>query len=306
MNLNTGKYSPYHKENDTPLYINTKSNHPPCIIKELPKMIENRLSSISSDREEFEKAKDIYQDALSKSGYNHQLQYQERKEHKKKSRSRNIIWFNPPFSQNVTTNIGQKFFKLLRKHFPKGHKFHKLFNQNSIKLSYSCMPNIGRIIKSYNKRTLSSQQNNTNEQACDCRDKSKCPLNNACLNKSLAYEAEIRTSDENFPYIGITKPEFKKRFNNHQTSFRHEAYRNRTELSKKVWELKDNDKAFTISWKMAKKAFPHRGIGDHCDLCCTEKLLIIENKSEHLLNKKSELISKCRHVNEFLLKECLK
>ena len=104
----------------------------------------------------------------------------------------------------------------------------------------------------------------------------------------------------------ITKPEFKKRFNNHQTSFRHEAYRNRTELSKKVWELKDNDKAFTISWKMAKKAFPHRGIGDHCDLCCTEKLLIIENKSEHLLNKKSELISKCRHVNEFLLKECLK
>ena len=269
-------------------------------------MIEKRLSSISSDREEFEKAKDIYQEALSKSGYDHQLQYQEETKSNKKSRSRKIIWFNPPYSQNVITNIGHKFFKLLQKHFPQGHKFHKLFNRNSIKLSYSCMPNIGRIIKSYNKKTLSVPPNTSNEKLCDCRDKSACPVGNACQQKSLAYGAEITTPNVTFPYIGITKPEFKKRFHNHQTSFRHEEYRSSTELSKKVWELKDNNQDFTISWKVIKKAFPHRGVGEHCDLCLTEKLLIIENKSENLLNKRSELISKCRHVNEFLLKECLK
>ena len=32
---------------------------------------------------------------------------------------RNIFWFNPPFSQNVKTNIGKMFLKLIRKHFPR-------------------------------------------------------------------------------------------------------------------------------------------------------------------------------------------
>ena len=36
FNLNSGTYYPYRKPNDQPLYINTKSNHPPRIIKQLP------------------------------------------------------------------------------------------------------------------------------------------------------------------------------------------------------------------------------------------------------------------------------
>ena len=37
FNLKTGKYFPFSKPNNNPLYINYKSNHPPPIIKELPK-----------------------------------------------------------------------------------------------------------------------------------------------------------------------------------------------------------------------------------------------------------------------------
>ena len=33
FNLNTGKYFPFQKPNNTPLYIHSKSNHPPSIIK---------------------------------------------------------------------------------------------------------------------------------------------------------------------------------------------------------------------------------------------------------------------------------
>ena len=43
FDLAANKYFPYRKPNDRPLYINAKSNHPPAVIKELPKMINRRL-----------------------------------------------------------------------------------------------------------------------------------------------------------------------------------------------------------------------------------------------------------------------
>ena len=36
-----------------------------------------------------------------------------------------------------------------------------------------------------------------------------------------------------------------------------------------------------------------------CCLCLNEKLFIIENQGNNLLNKRNELISKCRHKNKF-------
>ena len=61
---------------------------------------------------------------------------------KQKNRKRNIIWYNPPFNNQVSTNIGKEFFKLLRKYFPKENKFNKLFNKNNIKISYGCTRNM--------------------------------------------------------------------------------------------------------------------------------------------------------------------
>ena len=54
-----------------------------------------------------------------------------------------IIWHNPPYSMNVKPNIGKIFFKLLQKHFPPSHPMYTTFNQNKIKNSYSCFPNMG-------------------------------------------------------------------------------------------------------------------------------------------------------------------
>ena len=59
----------------------------------------------------------------------------------KRKRQINILWFNPPYSKTVTTKIGKFFLQLIEKHFPKKHKFYKIFNGNLLKLSYSCMPN---------------------------------------------------------------------------------------------------------------------------------------------------------------------
>ena len=64
LDLSTGKYYPYRKPDNNPLYINVNSNHPPSIIKQLPKSISTRISSLSCNSEEFNKASKIYNDAL--------------------------------------------------------------------------------------------------------------------------------------------------------------------------------------------------------------------------------------------------
>jgi hypothetical protein len=62
--------------------------------------------------------------------------------HARRNRQRKIIWFNPPFSKSVNTNIGWEFLSLIDKHFPLQHKLHKIFNRNTVKISYSCMNNV--------------------------------------------------------------------------------------------------------------------------------------------------------------------
>ena len=137
FNLTNGMYYPFKKPNNTPTYINTKSNHPPTIIKNLPASIGRRISDLSQNEEIFSKAKPYYQEALKSSGYNEKILYtNERKStSRKRSGKRKIIWFNPPYSKNVQTNVAKILFRLVNKHFSKKHKFHKIFNRNTVKVS---------------------------------------------------------------------------------------------------------------------------------------------------------------------------
>ena len=130
-----------------PLYVHKESNHPPSILKNIPESINKRLSDISSDKECFDSAKAIYQEALDKSGYRYNLSFQpSQTPRQRNTRQRNILWFNPPYSKNVATNVGKCFLSLIDKHFPKSNPLHKIFNRNTLKLSYSCMGNIKTIM----------------------------------------------------------------------------------------------------------------------------------------------------------------
>ena len=91
----------------------------------------------------------MYQEALNKSGYNYNLSYKESHndtQRSRRNRPRNILWYNPPFSKNVKTNVGKCFLSLIDQHFPKSNPLHKIFNRNTLKLSYSCMSNVKTII----------------------------------------------------------------------------------------------------------------------------------------------------------------
>ena len=110
-------------------------------------MINKRLSELSCNQEEFNKAKPLYEEALSESNYKASLKFEKPQYNTKRNRLRIVIWFNPPFSQNVKTNIGKTFLKLVKQQFPKQHKLNKIFNKNTLKLSYCCMKNMFIIIK---------------------------------------------------------------------------------------------------------------------------------------------------------------
>ena len=59
----------------------------------------------------FNESTPVYQEALNKSGYDYKLKYQKNTSatNSKQQRKRNIIWFNPPYSMNVATNVARFF-----------------------------------------------------------------------------------------------------------------------------------------------------------------------------------------------------
>ena len=174
MNLNDNTCKPFTIANNPPLYIHKESNHPSSIIKKLPESISKRVSEISSNEAVFNNSKNIYNIALKSSGFNETLSYTpspENNREKSHNRKRKIIWYNPPFSKNVKTNIGRMFFKLIKKHFPKENPLSKIFNKNTLKLSYCCMKNMSSIISSHYKTIL---EPNVDETGCNCKNKLEC------------------------------------------------------------------------------------------------------------------------------------
>ena len=166
------------------------------IKKNLPAMIERRISDRCSNKELFKKHKDDYEQALKKSGYHDKLQYQDSTEQKKTPRRRypKIFWFSPPYNLAVKTKIGREFLNLIEKHFPPGHKWHSHFNQHTIKLSYSCTKNVAAHITSHNLKLLKGP---TAEPGCNCRDKDSCPLEGKCLTDAIVYQGTIQTYNQN-------------------------------------------------------------------------------------------------------------
>ena len=164
FNLNDETYKPYNKPNNKPLYVNAQSNHPPTILQNIPKMVNKRLSTLSSSKEMFDSSAKIYQEALTSSGYEHKLEYEEQdvesmnKKKNKRKRYKNEFWINPPYSMNVATNVGKEIFKALDSEIGPNNLLHGTFNRHTVRLSYSCMPNMQKKISIHNSKVYSEKQ----------------------------------------------------------------------------------------------------------------------------------------------------
>ena len=73
FNLTEERYQSYKKPNNEPIYIDSRSNHPPAIIRQLPKSINHRISNLSSDQQTFNSSAPTYENALRRSNYDFNL-----------------------------------------------------------------------------------------------------------------------------------------------------------------------------------------------------------------------------------------
>ena len=60
-----------------------------------------------------------------------------------------------------------------------------------------------------------------------------------------------------------------------------------------------------IKWRKVKQARSYSNVSKRCNLCLWEKYFIICKPEMSTLNKRSELISTCRHSKKFLLNTIL-
>ena len=304
MDLKTGFYQPYRKPGDRPLYVSATSNHPPQILKNIPKGIEQRLSDNSANKQIFDEAAPPYQAELERCGYKHQLTFNPRPDQepkKKKSRSRRITWFNPPYSMGVATNVGQEFLKLIDKHFPPGHILHSVLNRSTVKVSYRCLPRMGAVVAKHNAKILHGGKNGGAHKppSCNCQ-KSKvsdCPLPGACNSNGVVYQAVVRSNQggEEF-YVGLAK-NFKNRYSKHKASLNVYKPEGNTSLSTHYWAVKEAGGDPKVEWKILEKNIPiYNPVTKICRLCLREKFNIVLKPHLATLNSRQEIFAHCRHM----------
>ena len=245
-------------------YILTNSKPQPHIIKQLPKIVNKRLSRSFSNEEAFNSSKYPYEKSLKDSGYtNFKLNFiKTSSNNTKRNRQWNIIWFNPPFSRAVSTDVRKRFLQLLRHHFSPSNKLQKIFNNNTAKVSYCCTQNIASIIKSHNKKLINTSIKTT--LACNCRNKHECPLDGKCRAENIA--SKCVASVQGYPnkvFLG-TAGDF-KRYYNHRMSFNNEYHYTDTTLSNYVWEVKTKLKIMpSLKWYTIKSVPAYLNISKKC------------------------------------------
>ena len=159
------------------------------------------------------------------------------------------------------------------------------------------------IINNHNKNILGKKPS-INTSTCNYRYKEACPLNGQCQIGEVVYKGTISSNQPNCKekkYFGIVEESFKGRLYNHDLSFKNEFYKTDTELSKKLWQIKMKNYTLKITWRIIRKCLPYNYNRRNCYLCLNEKLEIAPYEGENLLNKKTELISTCRHQSKFML-----
>ena len=305
LDLEDDTYEPFTKPNNTIMYVNAKSNHPSNTLSNIPLGVQNRISDLSKSEEIFLKHKPIYQEALNRAGYCFDIKYIKSNKingtigSKKKARKRKILYFNPPFSLSVKTDVGRKFLELVSNCFPKGSQLYKIFNRNTVKMTYSCLPNMGVRIAGNNKNKLKDKIE-VQIDPCTCS-KEVCPVNGICNTKDTIYECIVTSAqNETFKYIGKSSTKFIERYRNHKKAIKNIEYIKDSELSKKTWELKEKNVAFTLKWNIRKVSKSYKPGSRFCNLCLEEVYQILfYNENEILLNERNELYKKCRHKEKF-------
>ena len=85
------------------------------------------------------------------------------------------------------------------------------------------------------------------------------------------------------------------RYHNEEKVCAKELFKHYGNASKTIWTSQ-------LTGTSSRESNPLCGGDRNCNLCMSEKLTIIQSEPKYTLNKRSEILGKCRHRNKFILK----
>ena len=179
FNLNNSSYRPFTKPNTTLQYVHRESNHPPITTRTYPPASTDGYHPFH--RTKHHSTKPPPRTKMHSTTADTTTLYTTNRPQLLNGETDNATTSSgttPHSAKNVNTNIGHRFLALVDKHFPKANKLRKIFNRNTIKISYRCMNNTKQIIDNHNKRiqnvskhTDKSTDNSVDNKSCNCRQK---------------------------------------------------------------------------------------------------------------------------------------
>ena len=186
--------------------------------------------------------------------------------------------------------MGNFFLSLIDKHFSPHHKLHKLFNRNSVKVSYSCLPNIKSIINTHNRKIIFPSPTIC-KRTWNCINMPKCPLDKKCPGNNSLYPGNITSLDRNSEtkvYYGICETKFKLHYANNKRLFNHKNRKSDTDISNEFWITKDINRSANITREILGRHQTYNTSSKRCSLCLNEKLKIVLHRNSNMLNEQTE------------------
>ena len=100
-----------------------------------------------------------------------------------------------------------------------------------------------------------------------------------------------------FSYIGLTSQTFKERYQKHKYTLKHKSSKEHTALSELAHKMTERGIDYSVDWRIIEQARSYNGLT--CNLCLSEKSHILFNPAPNPLNKRTELLFKCRHMGKY-------
>ena len=152
------------------------------------------------------------------------------------------------------------------------------------KITAKHQSNISRLNQKLLKEELSQTVQVAQEPGCNCSTRPCPPVIKKCTVDHVIYRAKVKDDNQIAnTYTGVTRNTFKKRYYGHNYSFHHRG-ENSTALSSYLWNLKDQNKNYEISWNIVDRAQEFYPVNRKCRLCLEKKFYIIFQPDGATLN----------------------
>ena len=151
------------------------------------------------------------------------------------------------------------------------------------------------VINTHNKIIIKPPKDNI-ARTCNCTKKHQRPFNDKRLTNTKQVSHQTKKIQKQKFIMALVKQHSSSDMQTiHKQTFNNIKNQTDTELSNEYWNINLASKTSNISWEILGTHKSYNQSSKRCLLCLNEKLAIALHKNDNMLNKRSEVMSKCRH-----------